>query len=589
VYERFFGLADTPFRLTPDPRYLFLSKRHADALAHLKLGLTESSGFVCITGDVGTGKTTLLRHFLSTLGPEISTAYVFNPALTSLELLQMINGEFGLAANTTSKTELLQALNAHLLAQHERGRRAIVVVDEAQALDLEVLEQLRLLSNLETFTEKLLRIILVGQPQLRDMLQHPDLTQLNQRITLRWHIGPLGKRESAAYVNHRIDVASGEPGRRLFSRRALSLIHRHARGVPRLLNMLAHRSLLAAYAGERQRVTARSVKQAHREVSSVPLPGRASRRRWLPPAATAFVAGATAVLVLLAVRERIGAPLLTAPPVALPPAAVAPVAPGEPPAPEPAPPPVAAAPAEAPSGAPVETIAAEPALPPAPEPDLLAERVLVDSSPTASAHAAMAELFATWNAEPLAPGEVASPNDFEAAARRRGLEHVVLKGNAGMLRLLDVPAVLELHFPGGAGLRYGALLGVDGQRWTLASDGRHFAVDSDFLSDYWYGFAHLVWRDFDQLGPKDLGPGTNGPAVERLQALLQLAGVYRGPVSGSFDQATSEAVLAFQRSHFLQPDGWVGPLTRLSLYATAGARERPSLMPLPGVEGEGVS
>jgi general secretion pathway protein A len=506
--------------------------------------------------------------------------------------LQTINAEFGLAARSTSKTELLQALNAHLLAQHERGRRAIVVVDEAQALDLEVLEQLRLLSNLETTTEKLLRIILVGQPQLRDMLQHPDLTQLNQRITLRWHIGPLGKRESAAYVNHRIDVASGEPGRRLFSRRALSLIHRHARGVPRLLNMLAHRSLLAAYASERQRVTARSVKQAHREVSSVPLPGRAARRRWLPPAATAFVAGASAVVVLFAVRERIGAPLLA--PAESPPAPAAPAPPPaavpEAPAPEPAPAPVAAAPAEILAAAPeMAAVPPEPPLPPAPDPDRLAERVLIESSPASSAHAAMAELFATWNAEPLAPGEVEGPNDFEAAARRRGLEHVVLKGNAGMLRLLDVPAVLELHFPGGAGLRYGALLGVEGQRWTLGSDGRRFPVDSDFLSDYWYGFAHLVWRDFDQLGPKDLGPGTNGPAVERLQALLQLAGVYRGPLSGSFDQATSEAVLAFQRAHFLQPDGWVGPLTRLSLYATAGARERPSLVPLPGADAEGVS
>jgi len=576
VYERFFGLADAPFRLTPDPRYLFLSKRHADALAHLKLGLTESSGFVCITGDVGTGKTTLLRHFLATLGPEIATAYVFNPALTSLELLQTINADFGLPATSASKTELLQALNAHLLAQHERGRRAMVVVDEAQALDLEVLEQLRLLSNLETTTEKLLRIILVGQPQLRTMLQHPDLTQLNQRITLRWHIGPLGRRESAAYLNHRIDVASGEPGRRLFSRPALRLIHRHARGVPRLLNMLAHRSLLAAYAAERQRVTAGSVKRAHREVSSVPLPGRAERRRVLPHAATAFVAGAAVVTAAFIARER-WRPVPEAPPepavasVETSPSLPAPalLAEGDLVEPEPSPP-------------------APPSLPP-PDPSRLAERALVDSSPTATAQAAMGELFATWNAEPLGGDEVTSPNDFEAAAKRRSLEHVVLKGNASMLRLLDVPAVLELHFPGGAGARYTALLGIDGERWVLASDGQRFTVDRDFLDDYWYGFAHLVWRDFDQLGPRDLGVGDDGPAVERLQALLQLAGVYRGPLSGTFDQPTAEAVLAFQRAHFLQPDGWVGPLTRLSLYATAGARERPSLAPVPAEDAEGVS
>jgi len=194
MYERFFGLADAPFRLTPDPRYLFLSRKHAEALAHLKLGLKESSGFVCITGDVGTGKTTLLRSFLRQLGPDIATAYVFNPPLTALELLKTINGELGLATKTFSRKKLVDALNAHLLAQREAGRRSIVVIDEAQTLPMDVLEQLRLLSNLETTTEKLLRIVLAGQPQLRALLLHPELVQLNQRITLRWHLGPLSAR-----------------------------------------------------------------------------------------------------------------------------------------------------------------------------------------------------------------------------------------------------------------------------------------------------------------------------------------------------------------------------------------------------------
>src|SRR2546428_3777702 len=248
MYERFFGLVDTPFRLTPDPRYLFLSPKHAEALAHLKLGLRESSGFVCITGDVGTGKTTLLRAFLGGLTPEISTAYIFNPALSALELLQTINTEFGLPAATTSRKELTSSLNQHLLAQREAGRQAVVVIDEAQALGIEVLEQLRLLSNLETTTEKLLRIVLVGQPQLRTLLLHPGLVQLNQRITLRWHIGPLGKAETAAYVQHRIAVASRGQIRDLFTRPAMRLVHRLSGGLPRLINMVAHRALLAAFA-----------------------------------------------------------------------------------------------------------------------------------------------------------------------------------------------------------------------------------------------------------------------------------------------------------------------------------------------------
>src|SRR5215831_6293577 len=228
MYERFFGLTDAPFRLTPDPRYLFLSRRHADALAHLRLGLQES-GFVCITGDVGTGKTTLLRSFLSQLGPEIQAAYIFNPALSPLELVKTVSAEFGLPA-TGSSQRLFDALNRHLLAQCVAGRRCVVVIDEAQALGIEVLEQLRLLSNLETATEKLLRIILVGQPQLRALLTHPELVQLNQRITLRWHIGPLGAGETADYLRHRLSVASHAKARDLFTRRAAVLVHRYAGG-----------------------------------------------------------------------------------------------------------------------------------------------------------------------------------------------------------------------------------------------------------------------------------------------------------------------------------------------------------------------
>src|SRR5438128_9925939 len=305
MYERFFGLADAPFRLTPDPRYLFLSRKHADALAHLKLGLSESSGFVCITGDVGTGKTTLLRAFLTGPIPDTSTAYVFNPVLSPLELLQTINGEFGLPADTDSRTELVGALNRHLLEQRKAGRRAIVVIDEAQALAVEVLEQLRLLSNLETTTEKLLRIVLVGQPQLRRVLLHPELVQLNQRITLRWHMGPLAARETAAYVAHRLGVASGGPPPRVFTRRAVRRLYDISSGVPRLINMVAHRSMLAAFAADRRVVSLRFVRQAYREIGALPLAAsapapRTRRLAW----AVAGLAASVAVIALGA--EQLG-------------------------------------------------------------------------------------------------------------------------------------------------------------------------------------------------------------------------------------------------------------------------------------------
>src|SRR5262247_2883234 len=225
MYEDFFGLSDAPFRLTPDPRFLYLSAKHAEALAHLRLGLTEPGGFVCITGEIGTGKTTVLRTFLADLGPDVATAFIFNPTLSWDELLQRIARELGVPVAGTSHVDVMDALNAHLLAQRKEGRISVVVIDEAQAMPLEVLERLRLLSNLETSTEKLLRLVLVGQPQLARLLLDPALAQLNQRITLRWHLGPLTRMETFTYVRHRLEVAGGPAATTLFTRPALRLVH----------------------------------------------------------------------------------------------------------------------------------------------------------------------------------------------------------------------------------------------------------------------------------------------------------------------------------------------------------------------------
>jgi general secretion pathway protein A len=550
MYERFFGLADLPFRLTPDPRYLFLSSRHADALAHLTLGLTESSGFVCITGDVGTGKTTLLRHFLAGLAADVHTAYVFNPALTSLELLQTINAEFGLPAASASKTELIAALNARLVAEHAAGRRSLVVIDEAQALDLAVLEQLRLLSNLETTTEKLLRIILVGQPQLRGLLQHPDLTQLNQRITLRWHIGPLAPAETAAYVRHRIDVAAGTGGRQLFSRGALRRLHRYSGGVPRLINMIAHRALIAAFADERQRVSTRLVDRAHRELSTVPLPGR--RRRPLGPVAAALGAGAAlGVSLVLSARLLLDGWRSDVQPDAV------------------------AAPATLASLVPADAIEAPP---PSPVPlDVVdAERRLAAAGGGASARDAFAAITRVWGVAEPTPDEGVAASAFDRLARERGVEHVTLEANGSMLRLLDVPAILELHFPAGVGPRFAALVGAVGDGWVLDLAGTKTRVDDAFLARHWFGQAHLFWLDDERFGTTALARGTTGDVVARLQEAMSALGAYDGAASGTFDSATESAVRAFQRAQFLEPDGVVGPLTKLAVNA-ARHSDRPSL------------
>ena len=528
MYERFFGLVDAPFRLTPDPRYLFRSRKHAEALAHLRLGLSESSGFVCITGDVGTGKTTLLRTFLEEVGRDVATAYIYNPALTSLELLRRINTEFGLPATSTSQMELVDALNAHLLKQRRAGRLSVVVVDEAQAFSMEVLEQLRLLSNLETTTEKLLRLILVGQPQLRDLLVDPSLVQLNQRITLRWHMGPLGARETAAYVRHRISVASRGKNERIFTRPALALIHRLAGGVPRLVNMIAHRSLLAAYVGRRRTVGVGTVWRAYREIRVVPL--TRSRPAWRTGLVTAALAVAVAVGAL-------GVPRLGWPPSLF----------------HPEGPPAVAGPAGA---------------------SELSERLgKVDARQ--SARTAAAAVLAAWRVRPLDADESAFPADLDRVAWRRGLDELALAGNLSMLRLLDLPAVLELTADDGT-QRWAALAGLDDRRAVLVIGGETFSIESTALARQWSGQAHVVWRDFEGLGPT-LSVGAHGAEIVRLQALLQHAGIVDTGVPGEFDAQTAAAVQAFQRARLLEADGRVGRLTRIVLYAAAGGYARPTL------------
>src|SRR5437667_392640 len=576
MYERFFGLADAPFRLTPDPRYLFLSRKHADALAHLKHGLSESSGFVCITGDVGTGKTTLLRAFLTGPIPDTETAYVFNPVLSPLELLQTINAEFGLHADTDSRTELVGALNRHLLAQRQAGRRAIVVIDEAQALAVEVLEQLRLLSNLETTTEKLLRIILVGQPQLRTLLLHPELVQLNQRITLRWHIGPLARQETAAYVEHRLAIASQGHAGPIFTRPALRLIHRLSGGVPRLINMIAHRAMVAAFADDRRTVERRSVRRAYDEIAVVPLP---ARRRASRVAALATV-GAAACLAVIA----IGAARLSPPPepASLPAAeptsaSATPVA--EPPARN-------AAPVPEPPSAPPETATAPPqpkAEPPPPPVDASeVERRLAALDTDASAREGLNAVFAAWSVRALEPHEAAEAIAFTGPAARRGLGHLLVSSSGTLLRALDLPAILELNLSDASGVRYAAVVSLSSAGATLVVGDAPGAVDRTFLARAWFGPAHVIWRDFCGIG---LGTREPSQGIRRLQALLRRAGTYGGPDTGVFDRATRAAVVDFQRGRFLVTDGRPGPLTRILLYDIAGGYPRPTL----GSAGGGTS
>ena len=264
MYTSFFGLAEKPFAITPDPRYLFLSERHAEALAHLLYGIDDAGGFVQLTGEVGTGKTTIVRSLLAQTPAHADVALILNPRVTPEEFLLAICDELHVAFRTPrvrgSIKALVDHLNLLLLDAHARGRRVVLVIDEAQQLSADVLEQVRLLTNLETARAKLLQIILVGQPELRELLARTDLRQLAQRITGRYHLDPLARHESAAYVRHRLRVAGATS--EVFTDAALAELHRLAQGVPRLLNVIADRALLGAYTREQRRVTPALVRRA---------------------------------------------------------------------------------------------------------------------------------------------------------------------------------------------------------------------------------------------------------------------------------------------------------------------------------------
>ena len=303
MYLPFFGLSQPPFSIAPDPRYLYMSERHREALAHLLYGVGGGGGFVLLSGEIGAGKTTVCRCFLEQLPPGCQVAYIFNPRLSETELLQSVCDEFGLtvAGSATIKT-YIDALNRHLLEAHAEGRQCVLIIDEAQNLSIELLEQLRLLTNLETHERKLLQIMLIGQPELRRRLAEPGLEQLAQRVIARYHLGALSAPETAAYLSHRLAVA-GHAAAMPFDASALRRIHQLSAGLPRRINLLADRALLGAFAQGRAQVGRRIVEQAAREVFDIE--GRlAGFGRWWPVAAWC----GAAVLLLAVVVFWFGQP-----------------------------------------------------------------------------------------------------------------------------------------------------------------------------------------------------------------------------------------------------------------------------------------
>jgi general secretion pathway protein A len=542
MYLTFFGLNEKPFAITPDPRYLYLSERHAEALAHLLYGINEAGGFVQLTGEVGTGKTTIVRSLLAQTPKNAEIALILNPKMTPAEFLLTICEELGIGvpdASLESLKDLVDVLSHYLLRAHAAGRRVVLVVDEAQNLSPEVLEQVRLLTNLETNTQKLLQIILIGQPELRELLARNELRQLAQRVTGRYHLNPLSRDETTAYVRHRLRVAGATTD--IFSPQALSEVFRLSQGVPRVINVICDRALLGAYSLDRHRVTAPLVRNAAAEVF-----GRRFTPYWLPWALTA---GSTALLVvgLIALwrlepwNRHATAPLAHA-------------SVGEAAAAVPAP----ATPARA---------AAQPAPPP------LAQLLKAHAAET-DTDGAFGKLFGLWGAK-----YQASTIDPCSQAHQQGLECIAERGSFGQLRLYNHPAILLLTDGSGASHQV-VLSALTDDEARLDLGGLH-SVGLGELSRYWLGDFVMLWRPANS-PVKALSAGMRGEQVRWLrQSLQHLHGGADTPVSDVFDADLTAQVRDFQRQHQLAVDGIAGVQTQIAL---AGAVASPGTPLLSAIE-----
>ncbi len=567
MYLSFFGLNEKPFAITPDPRYLYLSERHAEALAHLLYGINEAGGFVQLTGEVGTGKTTVVRSLLAQTPKNAEIALILNPRMTAPEFLLTICEEVGIGvpdAAMDSRKDLVDILNQYLLRAHAGGRRVVVVVDEAQNLAPEVLEQVRLLTNLETNTQKLLQIILIGQPELRELLGSHELRQLAQRVTGRYHLHPLSNAETAAYVRHRLRVAGATND--VFTNTALREVYRLSAGVPRVINIICDRALLGAYSMDRHKVTSNLVRHAASEVF-----GRRFAPYWMPWAAS----GATAIVLVLAALAlwefqpwNVQAADSAAPPATTANAAKGPGhgtpaiptrgrTPGSGSTPAPAPTPTPARSAVAPAAPTVREL-------------------LVKHTADTDTDSAFGTLFGLWGI-PYVRGGV----DPCTQASKQGLECLVQRGSFGQLRLYNRPAILMLSDDAG-GSHQVVLKGLDDERAHLEISGTRTDVGIADLSRYWLGDFVMLWHPATTQ-VKSLSLGMRGDDVRWLrQSLRQVQGTPggapdEGPVSDLFDADLGKLVRDFQRDHRLTVDGIAGVQTQIVLATAVAPPDSPLL------------
>ena len=574
MYESFYGLRERPFNLTPDPKYLYLSEKHKEAFAHLSYGIKSRGGFVLITGEIGTGKTTISRNLLRQLDSGIEVAFIFNPLLDSIELLKKINHEFGIVSDSDSALDLTEELNAYLLNAAAHGKRCVLVIDEAQNLPIMVLEQIRLLSNLETDTEKLLQIVLIGQPELAAKLKMYELRQLNQRITARYHLKPLNAIETLQYIAYRIQVAGGRK-RIGFTKSAIKKVYKLAGGVPRMINAICDRSLLIGYTRDQHIITAAVVKKAMKELRGdqivVPKKEKSSFwRRWLPAPSLAvlflfvvavawYMSGSMdrfvhelrlfnhlvsdSVTVETAQVPETGLPKVTAErrDDSVPPSAV---------------------------------VAADSAL------HLVMERlnatgtVLENESLTPlletldsekTLHAALDTLIALWNRDLAAHyPQDADTDDLVAYIEEQGLDCESLSPDLAQMRALNLPGLAKMGYEDHS--FWMAVVRMNERGVTLlASANKRITVSPDEFTAFYEDVYLVPWSDPSPEAAA-LTPGQRGASVSALKKQLRDSGRLDAEnTTDAYDRETENVIRAIQNAAGLNADGKAGRQVRFAL------------------------
>ncbi len=521
MYTRHFGLSTNPFTIAPDPRFLYMGKHHEEALAHLLFGVRGAGGFIQLTGEVGTGKTTLVRSLVADLPRDIDVALVLNPRLNANEFVAAILDELNVPypPNRASTKLLTDRLNRYLLDTFAKGRRVVLIVDEAQNLHPDVLEQIRLLTNLETNEQKLLQIVLVGQPELAKVLGRHDLRQLAQRITARYHLTPLTAGEVQNYIDHRLATAGAD--RALFSTAAVKEIYKQSRGIPRLINVICDRALLGAYSAERPVVDKAIARQAAQEVAG----RKSASRKWLkhlisPGAALAgiFAIGGTWALTNQAPHHHDAADL-----------------------PE------------------HHESAAQ-----TPRPD--AAPISIESSLFVATEV-YRQWFAAWGISELTLSATAPCDE----ARHHGLRCLDVSGDLNTLIQLDRPALVKLKQAGKNALPI-VVLGAHADTFTVTGGGRPFTLTRQDLQQRWPNVFTVLWQPLAG-DIEALHPGERHLAVKWLRRQLAPS----TPMNELYDAALVEKILALQKKAGLTANGVVTPLTVIHLQNQREASISPRL------------